>query len=1288
MTPQARNVSRAVRQSTQSSLRFRLTAAFVGVAAAAIAIVGTSLLYTISANLEAETRDRLKSDTQTTLVTLQAYLINARSDVTFLSQLPALKHYLSAEGRTDPATLAAARADIEAAFLALAQARQIYDQVRYIDSTGQEVARVNAAHEGDYEIVPANELRNKAKRPYFQGAIGLPPGGVYVSTLELNVENGQIEIPHKPVLRYATPIYFDGQIRGIVVTNVLAERFLASLGQGDSPAFLVDADGYYLYHPDEAKRWGRDLGTGLTVAQDFPGLAAQLFSGTTSVVNTDGHLFAFSPVVLPNQDTPRWYLVSFIPEAKATTAATGALAPGLGLLAGVLAVTLVVASLVVRTVTAPLQDLTLAAEKMAEGDLNVEAPVRSVDEIGALARAFNTLAASLRELIGSFEARVAERTTQLEAANRELKTEIAARRQAEEAQQASAAQFRTLFEASPEAIILIEPRGSWSIVDCNESACRMNGYTREELIGQSIDLLNLTPGDDAEGADYLERVRATGVLHLETFHRRKDGTLFPVEVSTSLIALGERELLLGIDRDITDRKQAEEAWRLSEERFRFVSYATNDAVWDLDVRSGQLWWNIGVSALFGYRPEEVGADRAWWEAQIHPDDRAKVLASFQDTLAIGGQFWSKEYRYRRADGAYAYVFDRGYVIYDEQGRPLRVIGAMADLTKRKQAEAALQESERKLRLIASNVSDVIFAYDMKGGLIYVNPAVEVLTGYKVEELIQKQYINWAYAEDEAKVARLWADLFAGRDNLTEEFRIVTKDGQVKWCLSACGATRDEAGRQIGVQITVRDITERKRTEEALREAEEKYRVMVEQLPAITYTVTFDQVNRTTYISPQVEPMLGFSPEEWLADPELWIRQIHPDDREPMLAEIRRKDESGEPLDVEYRAKTRDGHTRWLRNRSILIRDDDGQPRYSHGIMFDVTERKQAEAALQEANEKLTLGLRELEQRNREIALLNKMGELLQSCAGTDEAYDVINTLARQLFPEEAGALCIIAAAGNLVEVVTQWGEAPFSNTVFAPEDCRALQHGHAHLVEPGGASSTCRHIAKTIALAHLCIPLIAQGEALGILYLCRSPETGAVFSEAWQQLAQAVADNVALALANLRLRETLRNQSIRDALTSLFNRRYMEESLDRELHRAAREQYAVGVIMVDLDHFKNFNDTFGHAAGDALLSELGLFLREHIRGGDIACRYGGEEFVLILPEASLEIARQRAELLRQEIKHLHVQYEGQPLGTITMSLGVAAFPEHGVTGGALLRAADAALYRAKHEGRDRVMAPA
>ncbi len=165
----------------------------------------------------------------------------------------------------------------------------------------------------------------------------------------------------------------------------------------------------------------------------------------------------------------------------------------------------------------------------------------------------------------------------------------------------------------------------------------------------------------------------------------------------------------------------------------------------------------------------------------------------------------------------------------------------------------------------------------------------------------------------------------------------------------------------------------------------------------------------------------------------------------------------------------------------------------------------------------------------------------------------------------------------------------------------------------------------------------------------------------------------------------LREQSVRDHLTGLFNRRYMEETLERELLRASRKQFSLSVVMLDVDNFKRFNDIHGHAAGDAIMRELGKLLKAHIRGGDIACRYGGDEFLLLLFDVTREVIRERAEAIRQHAKLLHLQIDGKVLDAITLSIGVAFFPEDGSTSASILKTADDALYRAKHEGRDRVV---
>ncbi|MGH7229746.1 MAG: diguanylate cyclase [Nitrospiraceae bacterium] len=361
------------------------------------------------------------------------------------------------------------------------------------------------------------------------------------------------------------------------------------------------------------------------------------------------------------------------------------------------------------------------------------------------------------------------------------------------------------------------------------------------------------------------------------------------------------------------------------------------------------------------------------------------------------------------------------------------------------------------------------------------------------------------------------------------------------------------------------------------------------------------------------------------------------------------------------------------------------------ISRDMAWRKKAEKQLEENHQKLTGWVTELEREAQEHTILSELGDLLQTCLTTNEAHIVIAKGMRDLFPRTSGALYLIDGSRQGVEVMALWDKHAALQRAFQLDECWALRRGQMHVVHDPAAGPLCRHFDSSSPSSYFCLPLMAQGEMMGLLHVrCLLPDPvdsdnqPGFPSDSDRRLAVIVGEHISLALANLRLRDALRSQSIRDPLTGVFNRRYMEESLDRELHRASRNNTPLGVVMVDLDHFKQFNDTFGHAAGDTLLTKVGDFLRTQIRAEDIACRYGGEEFVLILPGSSLEATRMRAEQVREDLRQVQVEHGGRFLGMITLSAGVATFPHDGITAKAVLQAADEALYQAKSAGRNRV----
>jgi len=322
-------------------------------------------------------------------------------------------------------------------------------------------------------------------------------------------------------------------------------------------------------------------------------------------------------------------------------------------------------------------------------------------------------------------------------------------------------------------------------------------------------------------------------------------------------------------------------------------------------------------------------------------------------------------------------------------------------------------------------------------------------------------------------------------------------------------------------------------------------------------------------------------------------------------------------------------------------------------------------------------------RGHELALLGRYGNLLIACTDLAEVLQTSQQMLSQLLPDSAGTIYPLIDGEGLAEATHLWGvHAADTRTQSSAEDCWCMQRHRLHPSGSAAADSLCGHViapARGAFFTTACIPLMAQGESLGWLYLS-AVGIGHLPKLA---VAAAAADQLALALANLRLRQTLRDLSVRDPLTGLFNRRYLSESLAREIARARRRGKSVAVMAFDLDHFKSFNDAYGHPAGDTVLVAFARILQANSRSEDIACRQGGEEFVLILPEMEMDVAMRRAGDLMKALERLKLVHDGRLLPALTTSIGLATFPAHGATPDTLLAKADAALYDAKSRGRNR-----
>ena len=493
-----------------------------------------------------------------------------------------------------------------------------------------------------------------------------------------------------------------------------------------------------------------------------------------------------------------------------------------------------------------------------------------------------------------------------------------------------------------------------------------------------------------------------------------------------------------------------------------------------------------------------------------------------------------------------------------------------------------------------------------------------------------------------------------------------------------------------------------------QESELYFHTLAEAVPEIIWTT--DPAGTPDFFNSCWYRYTGLAPEQ--NREAVWEAVLHSDDLPTRTEKWEHSLLSGDPYEIEYRLRRADGSYRWFLGRANAIRDEEGKIIKWFGTCTDIDDQKHNQQILEDeirdrteeladANTRLqeemwekdlarrrldeqnTEMLRELTERSKRATMLAKMGELLQSCVSKDEVFAAALGFGPKIFPTSRGAVALLNPARNLAEVAGSWHDCHLEEPMFDPSACWALRTGHPHLVVAGDKTARCAHAAG-VENTYLCIPILAQGQALGILHF-QATEEVPVLADAELSLKTTFAGQVGLSVANIGLREALRSQSIRDPLTGLYNRRFLTEMLDREIRRAVRAEQSLGILILDLDHFKKFNDTYGHDAGDSVLRETALLLSKSIRVEDTVCRFGGEEFVIILPTADLNGAHGRAERIRSKLRELTVLHQGQSLGMITVSVGVSALPEHGTSAKELLEAADAALYRAKREGRDRVV---
>jgi diguanylate cyclase (GGDEF)-like protein/PAS domain S-box-containing protein len=478
---------------------------------------------------------------------------------------------------------------------------------------------------------------------------------------------------------------------------------------------------------------------------------------------------------------------------------------------------------------------------------------------------------------------------------------------------------------------------------------------------------------------------------------------------------------------------------------------------------------------------------------------------------------------------------------------------------------------------------------------------------------------------------------------------------------------------------VNSIVQSRDSQDKRRNAEMRYRRLFETARDGILILNPDTA-RIIEVNPFATELFGYSREEFRGK-QFWEVGLFKDDQAARDT-LRELQERGEIRYENVPLQTKEEKQRAVEFVACLY-DEDGYQFVQCNIR-DITTRKRAEESVRKFHDELIILVAELRRRDAEMQLLNRMHDLLHSCVTQEEAYRVIAMVGAELFSDQSGCLAVLSGSDRDLQAVACWGN-DIVEPIFSIQDCWGLRRGEFHEVRFPDNGLMCRHFVHQPETGYQCVPLTVQGETLGAFCLVDGPEKIDKHQTNRRELVLMVGEAIKMSLSNLKLREKLNDEVIHDPLTGLFNRRFLEETLARDLFRAQRRNSPLCVVMLDLDGFKQFNDIFGHDIGDLLLRDFGKVLQENLRKGDISCRYGGDEFVLVLVDSELADTQKRVEEICRLFKQTQLRW-GNPLRTVTVSAGISQAGVHSSNPAELLRAADKALYAAKETGRDRVVA--
>ncbi len=627
---------------------------------------------------------------------------------------------------------------------------------------------------------------------------------------------------------------------------------------------------------------------------------------------------------------------------------------------------------------------------------------------------------------------------------------------------------------------------------------------------------------------------------------------------------------------------------------------------------------------------------------------------------------------------------------DKDGRPTGRMVVWRDITQYRQVEATLRDLEARFKALFQGAPDAIIITDKNSHILLVNNQAITLFGYTMQELLGNSIevvIPERFREAYYKYQKAFVDEIDTRPGISLPLTGVRKNNKEIPIEIALSPVKIPSG--VIFTNIIRDLTIR-------REAEEQLRLQSVALESAANGIMITDRNGTIqWVNPAYSTITGYSVDEVIGkNPRI---QKSGKVAKEVYSSLWRTILSGNVWHGELINRNKDGSIIIEEQTIAPVKDAMGQINHFIAIKQDITERKRAEEALSK--------------RSEQIGTLNRVMRLLSSTLDLSKVLDMILHEIQQVIPYDSASIWL--CKDDSMEIIATHGFPNPDSMIGTAYSLSSKDNPNAQVIRlrmpiiEGDLLSTYTTSTEIQSRyknrGWMGVPMIIGDRVTGMLAFDKNVPN--FYTQEQSQFALAFASQAAIAIENARLysdaqkelaerveaekkllmlQKELEEQAIRDPLTGLYNRRFLDETLARELSRAERDKYSVSVVMLDLDFLKTFNDTYGHDVGDMILKQLGKLLSSHVRAGDIACRFGGDEFVVVMPKASLSVARQRANDWRGKFETQVLIHQGEAL-TATLSAGVAVYPLHGTSSEEIIRKADQAAYAAKSAGRNQVI---